>query len=200
MSSARGQDEHSFSFTERVRITPRAVFSNFEAHYAMPRMVRFGELTYREIRHHADVGCLALVPTGCTEQQGPHLPVSFDSWLVETIACASAEEAIRAYGICVLVLPTLPFGPTPEHRGFGSGYIDIPRDLHEAMVGHVLASLCRRDDPVGICFVGDEDPPVGQNRGRSQRRPEGNCRHQERQHHGRRRFAYLIDACWGRAV
>ena len=81
------------------------------------------------------------MPTGCTEQQGPHLPVWFDSWLVETIACAAAEEATRAYGICVLVLPMLPFGPTPDHRGFGGGYIDIPRDLHEAIVGHVLRSL-----------------------------------------------------------
>lgn len=107
----------------------------------MRRMVRFGELTYQEIRQHADKGCLALVPTGCTEQQGPHLPVSFDSWLVETIATAAAEEATREYGVNVLVLPTLPFGPTPEHLGFGGGYIDIPRDLHEAIVGHVLRSL-----------------------------------------------------------
>jgi len=104
-------------------------------------MVQFGDLTYREIRQHADGGCLALVPTGCTEQQGPHLPVSFDSWLVETIARAAADEAARSYGTCVLVLPTLPFGPTPEHRGFGSGFIDMPRDLQEAIVGHVLASL-----------------------------------------------------------
>jgi creatinine amidohydrolase len=111
----------------------------------MRRMVQFGELTYREIRQRADEGCLALVPTGCTEQQGPHLPVSFDSWLVEAIACAAAEEATRTYGICVLVLPMLPFGPTSEHRGFGSGYIDIPRDLHEAMVGHVLASLVNQN-------------------------------------------------------
>jgi len=102
-------------------------------------MVQFGDLTYREIRQHADGGCLALVPTGCTEQQGPHLPVSFDSWLVETIARAAADEAARSYGTCVLVLPTLPFGPTPEHRGLGSGFIEMPRDLQEAIVGHVLA-------------------------------------------------------------
>jgi len=41
----------------------------------------------------------------------------------------------------VLVLPALPFGPTPEHRGFGSGFVDLPRDLHEAVIGHVLGSL-----------------------------------------------------------
>lgn len=108
--------------------------------YAMAGVVQFADLTYREIGHLAEQGCLALVPTGCTEQQGPHLPVGFDTWLVRTIARAAAEEAASRYHVCVLVLPTLPFGPTPEHRGFGSGYIDLPRELHEAVVGHVLTS------------------------------------------------------------
>jgi len=103
-------------------------------------MVQFADLTYREIEHLAEQGCLALVPTGCTEQQGPHLPVSFDTWLVDVIARAAADE-VRSLGFCVLVLPVMPFGPTPEHRGFGSGYIDLPRDLHEAVIEHVLSSL-----------------------------------------------------------
>jgi creatinine amidohydrolase len=42
-------------------------------------VVQFAELTAREIRHLAERGCLAVVPTGCTEQQGPHLPVGFDT-------------------------------------------------------------------------------------------------------------------------
>ena len=44
--------------------------------------MRFGELTYEEVRDKAraglrpgEAGWLAVVPTGCTEQQGPHLPV-----------------------------------------------------------------------------------------------------------------------------
>jgi creatinine amidohydrolase len=48
---------------------------------------------------------------------------------------------MTSYGMRVLVLPSLPFGPTPEHRGFGSGYIDLPRALHEQVIEHVLASL-----------------------------------------------------------
>ncbi len=40
-----------------------------------------------------------------------------------------------------LVLPALPFGPTPEHRGFGSGYVDLPAELHELVIGAVLRSL-----------------------------------------------------------
>ena len=32
-----------------------------------------------------DAGCLAILPTGCREQQGPHLPVDFDTWFAEFI-------------------------------------------------------------------------------------------------------------------
>lgn len=39
----------------------------------------YGSLTYLEIRRHLDNGALAVIPTGCTEQQGPHLPVDIDS-------------------------------------------------------------------------------------------------------------------------
>jgi creatinine amidohydrolase len=35
----------------------------------------------------------------------------------------------------------LPYGPTPEHRNFGSGFIDLPQPLHEAVVESVLESL-----------------------------------------------------------
>lgn len=37
--------------------------------------MRFGDLTFREIHERAEAGWLAVVPTGCTEQQGPHLSV-----------------------------------------------------------------------------------------------------------------------------
>jgi creatinine amidohydrolase len=39
------------------------------------------------------------------------------------------------------VLPALPFGPTPEHRNFGSGFIDLPQELHEAVVMAALSSV-----------------------------------------------------------
>jgi len=45
--------------------------------------MRYGDLTYEEIREGARQGWLAIVPTGCTEQQGPHLTVDFDTWFVE---------------------------------------------------------------------------------------------------------------------
>lgn len=104
-------------------------------------MVKFGDLTWLEIREEAARGCLAVVPTGCTEQQGPHLPVDWDTWFAEALCAAAAKRARDVFGTPVLVLPALPFGPTPEHRGYGSGYVEIPQDLHEGVLEAVLRSL-----------------------------------------------------------
>src|SRR5579864_2176006 len=53
---------------------------------------RFGDFTYREIRACAGQGWLVVIPTGCTEQQGPHLPVDFDSWFAESLMVAVAVD------------------------------------------------------------------------------------------------------------
>lgn len=103
--------------------------------------MRYGDLTFLEIREKAAAGWLALVPTGCTEQQGPHLPVDFDTWFAETVLLAATERAAQQYAINALVLPALPFGPTPEHRNFGSGFIDLPPAVHQATVRAILDSL-----------------------------------------------------------
>ncbi|MDH5505914.1 MAG: creatininase family protein [Anaerolineae bacterium] len=98
-------------------------------------------MTFQEIKERAADGWLAVVPTGCTEQQGPHLPVDFDTWYVETVCLAAAETAAKIHGVNALVLPALPFGPTPEHRNFGSGYVDVPQSTHESIVTAILVSL-----------------------------------------------------------
>ena len=93
--------------------------------------MKFGDLTYEEIGERARQGWLAIVPTGCTEQQGLHHSVDFDTWFAEQICLAASEKAARDLGINSLVLPVMPFGPTYEHKNYGSGYIDVPKDLHE---------------------------------------------------------------------
>ena len=106
--------------------------------------MRFGSLTFREIRERAEDGWLAIMPTGCTEQQGPHLPVDFDTWFAETLCLAAVQRATEKYGVKALVLPTLPFGPTPEHRNFGSGYVHLPQELQGQVVASVLHSLAEQ--------------------------------------------------------
>jgi creatinine amidohydrolase len=106
--------------------------------------MRYGDLTYEEIHGRAGTGSLAIVPTGCTEQQGPHLPVDFDTFFVEQICLSASDTAARLFGVQSLVLPALPFGPTPEHRNYGYGYVDIPVELHNALVFATLASLAEQ--------------------------------------------------------
>ena len=103
--------------------------------------MRFGELTFEDIREKARAGWLAVVPTGCTEQQGPHLPVDFDTWFVQEVTTAAADLAATKFGVHALVLPAMPFGPTPEHRNFGAGFVDVPAELHDRLVASVLDSL-----------------------------------------------------------
>jgi creatinine amidohydrolase len=108
---------------------------------AWTQETKYGNLTYQEVRDRAEEGFIAIVPTGCTEQQGLHLPVDFDTWFAEQLMWTAAARARSEYGINALVLPALPFGPTPEHRNFGGGYIDIPKEVHHQMVWAILDSL-----------------------------------------------------------
>ncbi|HEX9897168.1 MAG TPA: creatininase family protein [Dehalococcoidales bacterium] len=103
--------------------------------------MRYGDLTYQEIQERAFNGWLAIVPTGCTEQQGPHLPVDFDTWFSEQVCLAAAQKVAIDCNIHSLVIPPMPFGPTPEHRNYGSGYIDINKELHELLIASILNSL-----------------------------------------------------------
>lgn len=52
----------------------------------------YADLTYEEIRALASQ-VLAIVPTGCTEQQGPNLPVDFDTWFVSEVTQAASTRA-----------------------------------------------------------------------------------------------------------
>lgn len=101
-------------------------------------------MTYEEIHNAAQQGWLAVVPTGCTEQGGPHLTVDNDTWFVEAVCRAASEKASADFGVGSLVLPAMPFGPTSEHKSYGSGYIDIPPELHEDLVYCILESLAEQ--------------------------------------------------------
>jgi creatinine amidohydrolase len=116
--------------------------------------MRFGDCTYREVSALAANGAVAVLPLGCTEQQGPHLPVDFDTWFADALVSAAADQAEAEHGVCVLVLPVLPLGPTPEHRSFGAGFLDLPVPLHEAVVRAVLDSLCAQGFKVAIVWRG----------------------------------------------
>lgn len=114
----------------------------------------YGKLTYLEIKEKVDEGYMAVLPTGCTEQQGPHTSVDFDTWLASELSISAAVRANEKYGAKYLVVPTIPYGPTPEHRNYGYGFIDIPQDVYEGLIYSVLKSLAQQGFRKIVIFRG----------------------------------------------
>ena len=82
-------------------------------------MKLISDMTWSEIRKSAGDGALLLLPTGSTEQHGPHLPVRTDSLLVEAVAHAALESIDRERaGTPVVCAPTLWLGASDHHKTF----------------------------------------------------------------------------------
>jgi creatinine amidohydrolase len=62
---------------------------------------------------------VVLLPTGSTEQHGPHLPLDTDAFLVEAVCMEVGRRAAER----VLVLPTISYGLNMHH-------IDFPGTIH----------------------------------------------------------------------
>lgn len=58
---------------------------------------------------------IAVVPIGAIEHHGPHLPLSTDALVAETVAAAAVERA-AASGIDAWLLPTVSYGKSDEHH------------------------------------------------------------------------------------
>lgn len=80
---------------------------------------------------------LVLVPTGSTEQHGPHLPLDTDAVIATAVSVAVAER-LREQGQNTIVAPTVPYGASGEHQSF-PGTVSIG---HEAL-GVLLVELVR---------------------------------------------------------
>lgn len=101
--------------------------------------VKYSDLTSDEIADAAQADAVLVLPVGCTEQQGPHLPVDNDSFLITTFVTEAARLA-QHEGIRVYVLPPLPYGPAHEHMAF-PGTISVGAETHGRLVSEVLDSL-----------------------------------------------------------
>ena len=95
------------------------------------------ELTRGEAREVA-ARALVVLPTGATEQHGPHLPVGTDSLSVEAVARGAAAAARPA--VPALVAPTLAYGSSPHHLPFG-GTMSVSTETYYRLVCDLLESL-----------------------------------------------------------
>ncbi len=86
----------------------------------MPQTVFLDELTEPEVASLIETGVdMLLVPTGSTEQHGPHGPIGTDV-IIPREVCRRVAERKSA-----LVAPPIPYGLAAGHRGFaGLGYLN----------------------------------------------------------------------------
>ena len=87
---------------------------------------------------------MIIVPTGCTEQQGPHLSVDFDTWFAYELMEEVSEKLASDKNIKTLVAPVIPYGTAFEHVDFGSGYVDLPQSVFEELLYHTFKSFAQQ--------------------------------------------------------
>jgi creatinine amidohydrolase len=80
---------------------------------------RYHRLTWEEMNEAIAAQKAVILPTGSTEQPGPHLPLDVDAFLVESVCLELGRRAPDR----VLVLPTVSFGLNRHH-------IDFPGTIH----------------------------------------------------------------------
>lgn len=97
------------------------------------------ELTRAQARELA-ARALVVLPTGATEQHGPHLPVGTDSMAVEAVARGAA--ALVRPAVPALLAPTLPFGSSPHHLPFG-GTMSVTTETYYRLLCDLIASLAQ---------------------------------------------------------
>lgn len=102
-----------------------------------------GELTSPEagLRRR---GALLAVPLGSTEQHGPHLPLSTDTLVAQSLAAMLANRRDD-----VVVAPTMPYGSSGEHASF-AGTLSIGQDALERFVVELVRSA---DGFAGVVVV-----------------------------------------------
>lgn len=102
-------------------------------------MHEWAKFTWIEARDSITPRTVALLPIGCTEPHGPHLPLDTDV----TIALAQSRRAAQLLAkerVDALVLPAIPYGVTNYTEGF-AGRVTIRPGTLWALLEDVIEAL-----------------------------------------------------------
>lgn len=99
----------------------------------MVTLVRLNEVSWPEAGALLRDAKLVILPTGSTEQHGPHCPLGTDTFTAEYVA-DRVSDAVGA-----VVLPAVPFGISDHHRQF-SGTLWTPPPLYRRYILEMILS------------------------------------------------------------
>lgn len=116
------------------------------------------ELTWTEVRDAVARGTTTvIIPTGGTEQNGPHMALGKHNYLVKYKAGQIAERLGNALVAPVVAyVPEGDIDPPTSHMRF-AGTISIPQDVFREVLEYAARSF-RQHGFVDIAFVGDSGP------------------------------------------
>ena len=97
---------------------------------------RYNRLTWEEMNEAIALQKVVVLPTGSTEQHGPHLPLDVDVFLTESVCL----EVGRRVPDKILVLPPVPYGLNLHHIDF-PGTIHIEPEVFIAFGVNITKSL-----------------------------------------------------------
>ncbi len=104
------------------------------------KSILYAELTNADIEKAIVDGYMAIVPMGCIENHGPHLPVDMDNYILSTVLFRALKTANREHGVKGLLLPAVSFGQAAEHMQF-AGTISLKAKTHLSLLSDILDSL-----------------------------------------------------------
>jgi creatinine amidohydrolase len=96
------------------------------------------EMTRDEAREAIDAGLMVVIPTGSTEQHGPHLPLMVDTHVVTHVARAAGERA--AAQVPLAVAPTMHYGVSHHHLAF-AGTMSLTSHLYVESIKELVRCL-----------------------------------------------------------
>ena len=98
----------------------------------MKMTYRWDNLTSRELGALAENNAVVLIPTGSTEQHGPHLPVGTDAILATWFAELTAQGLVEK-GVPAVVAPTFAIANSMHHMNFPGSLSLRPRTYMAAL-------------------------------------------------------------------
>lgn len=123
--------------------------------YAQPKPVYLEDLTWPELSRRVEQGATTvIVPTGGTEQNGPHMTLGKHNFVVHEAAGRIALELGKT--LVAPVLSIVPEGPLDRPSGNlrFPGTLGLSDDSFERVLWDVALSLAHSGFKL-ICFVGD---------------------------------------------
>jgi creatinine amidohydrolase len=121
-----------------------------------------GALTTDEVKDLvASPPTAVLIPVGCLEPHGPHLPLSTDMTISEVACMRAARRLVEQNNIDVLMGPSVPYGVTEFADGF-KGAIGVPAPILTAFLESIVMKLVG-DGFSHVCLVNNHLEPAQDN-------------------------------------